>query len=159
MAEIGFPSDTGENTKDPALILLPLMLSTASLNSFNEKWPYRFAISTIVDPLQPTILATFAIGTPAFSIRETAVCLKIVKPAVKGLDLFLDLALSRVRLFFLAVQNLCCAQSRCFPRFLNAPDWLRWVHVVRLYLELVSAGAVPLCGEDVMLWLALREVV
>ena len=32
------PFDTGENTKDPASILL-LMLSTASLKSFREKWP------------------------------------------------------------------------------------------------------------------------
>ncbi len=31
-------------------------------------------MSTIVGALQPTILATLAIGVPAFSIRETAVC-------------------------------------------------------------------------------------
>src|SRR3974390_2550804 len=33
-------------------------------------------MSTIVDVLQPTIFATLAIGVPAFSILETAVCLK-----------------------------------------------------------------------------------
>jgi hypothetical protein len=36
----------------------------------------RKAWKDIVDGLQPTILATFAIGNPASSIRETAVCLR-----------------------------------------------------------------------------------
>jgi hypothetical protein len=34
------------------------------------------AIRTIVAGLHPTIFATFAIRTPALSIRETAVCLR-----------------------------------------------------------------------------------
>jgi len=49
------------------------MLSTAPRSSFSEKWPYRAAMSTIVDVLQPTIIAILAIGVTAFSIRETAV--------------------------------------------------------------------------------------
>src|ERR1035437_11081470 len=60
------------------------MLSTAPLRSSREKCPYRFAMSTIVDELQPAILATLAIGIPAFSIRETAVCLRSWKRQANG---------------------------------------------------------------------------
>jgi hypothetical protein len=38
---------------------------------------------TIVAGLQPTILATFAIGTPAFSIRDKAVCLKTLAQKIE----------------------------------------------------------------------------
>jgi hypothetical protein len=50
------------------------MLSIAPFNSFKVKCPYRAAIRTIVAVLDPTIFATLAMGTPAFSIRDTAVC-------------------------------------------------------------------------------------
>lgn len=41
-------------------------------------------MGTIVAVLQPTIFATFAIGTPAFSMRETAVCLRSWKRQASG---------------------------------------------------------------------------
>ena len=39
---------------------------------------------TIVAGLHPTILATLAMGIPAFSIRDTAVCLKSWKRQTSG---------------------------------------------------------------------------
>jgi hypothetical protein len=63
------PSIPGEY-RGPLLISLLLMLSTALRSSSNLKCPERAAMRTIVAALQPTILAAFAMGTPASNIRR-----------------------------------------------------------------------------------------
>src|SRR6516225_6202172 len=68
------------------------MLSTAPRRSFSEKWPYREAMSTIVELLQPTIFAILARGIPALSIRETAVCLRSWNRQARGLTLLIEAA-------------------------------------------------------------------
>jgi len=52
------------------------MVSTALRSSSSVKCPYLAAIFTIVESLQPTILAILVMGTPASTMRETLVCFK-----------------------------------------------------------------------------------
>lgn len=97
------------------------MLSTAPRSSFNEKWPYRSAMRTIVAGLQPAILATFAIGILAFSIRDTAECLRSWKRHTNAGMSFSFFTLSFSGLFSLRIFP---ALSFSFPfgSFLNEPE-------------------------------------
>ncbi len=109
---------------------------------------------TIVAGLQPAILATLAIGIPAFSIRETAVCRRSWNRQTKRRDL-----LFRVRLFRLAFQNPACPSVLAASHAsLMLPMGLDGSTSYAFGTELVPSRAVPLCREDVMLRLALREV-
>src|ERR1035438_9815526 len=90
---------------------------------------------TIVAGLQPTIFETFAIGTPASSIRETAVCRRSWNRHFNARPRFGRL-----------------------PSFLDAADRLGRVSGVNARFEDSSRAAVPLRGEYIVLGLALGKV-
>src|ERR1700733_8180118 len=87
--------------------------------------------SYIVAVLEPTIFATLAIGTPAFSIHEIGRAGKAIFAAESGSPFKIRAALS-------------------FPGFLNT--------AVCLCGEYIPSGPVTLRREDIVLCLALREV-
>ncbi len=85
------------------------MLSTASRKSSREKCPCLFALVTIVELLQPTILAILAAGVPAFSIRETAVQRRSWNRQVKGPTFSFESASSVSPFKILAARSLAAS--------------------------------------------------
>src|SRR6266849_6666245 len=116
---------------------------------------------TFVAGLQPTIFATFAIGTPASSIRDTAVCRRSWKRQARDSIFFssgLASALSAASPFLSSGMPFRIFAPRSFPCFLHAVYGLSWVRIVCLRLKLLASGSVPFCGEHIVLGLVLGEV-